>query len=190
MNKPALAAATALGALTIVSNAAAHSSISPPVAKSKTLQQFTLELQAEKENATTTRVEVTFPDGFHVETFPATPGWKRSAITVGSGEEAAVRRVVWTGTEPSPDADPVFHFTGTLAEPKTYGVKVRQVYSDGEVADWTGPEGSDTPAAFVEGVSSVGGSSSSTLTIVALVVGGIGVLLGIVGLTTKGRPLA
>ena len=42
---------------------------------------------------------------------------------------------------------------------------------------------------MIEGVSSFGGSSS-TLTIVALIVGGIGVLLGIVGLATKGRPVA
>ena len=65
-------------ALVLTSAAAAHSSISPPIAKAKTLQQFTLEVQAEKENARTTRVEVTFPDGFNVETFPATLGWKRS----------------------------------------------------------------------------------------------------------------
>ena len=190
MSKAGLAAAIALGALAIVSSAAAHSSISPPVAKSKTLQQFTLEVQAEKEDAVTTRVEVTFPDGFEVETFAASPGWKRSEVTERTGEKAPVRRVVWTGRETSPGADPVFHFTGVLAEAKTYGAKVRQVYSDGEVEDWAGPEGSEKPAAFVEGVSSVGGSSSSTLTIVALVVGSIGVLLGILGLTTKGRPLA
>jgi hypothetical protein len=55
--------------------------------------------------------------------------------------------------------------------------------------DWTGSESSDTPAPTIEAVSSFGGSGS-TLTIVALIVGGIGVLLGIVGLATKGRPLA
>jgi len=189
MKSAVVAVAAALGALTIVASAAAHSSISPPVAKIKTLQQFTLELQAEKEDATTTRVEVTFPDGFDVETFPATPGWKRSAVTAGSGEEALVRRVVWTGREPSTDTDPVFHFTATLAEAKNYGVKVRQIYSDGSVVDWAGPEGSERPAAFIQGVSSLGGSSSSTLTIVALVVAAIGVVLGIIGLATRGRPL-
>jgi hypothetical protein len=42
----------------------------------------------------------------------------------------------------------------------------------------------------VDGVSDLGGGSSSTLTIVALVIGAIGVLLGILGLATRGRPLA
>jgi len=65
---------------------------------------------------------------------------------------------------------------------------VRQTYSNGKVVDWSGAESSDTPAPRVEAVSSFGGSSS-TLTIVALVVGAIGVLLGIVALATRGRPL-
>src|SRR5215204_1931970 len=72
-------------ALVLASAAEAHSSISLPVAKAKTLQQFTLEVQAEKENARTTRVDVAFPDGFNVETFPATPGWKREAQRVQAG---------------------------------------------------------------------------------------------------------
>lgn len=190
MKNAATAVAMTVCMFAFVSNAAAHSSISPPVAKTNTLQQFTLDLQAEKPDAVTTRVEVDFPDGFHVETFPAVPGWKRSAVTKGSGEEeAAVRRVVWTGREASPDADPVFRFTGTLADAKSYGVKVRQIYSDGEVEDWSGPEGSEKPAAFVEGVSSLGGSSS-TLAIVALVVSGIAVLVAVVGLLGRGRPMA
>jgi len=179
-----------LVALAVAPHAWAHASITAPVVKAKTLQQFTLDVQAEKENATTTRVEVDFPEGFEVETFPASPGWKRSAVTEGGGEEAPVRRVVWSGREQSRRADPVFHFTGTLAAAKTYAVEVRQVYSDGEVVDWDGPEGSERPAAFVEGVSSFGDNSGSTLAIVALIVAGIGAMLGIVALATRGRPLA
>ena len=189
MRIAATAAAMTVCLLAFVSKAAAHSSISPPVAKANTLQQFTLDVQAENPDAVTTRVEVDFPDGFHVETFPAAPGWKRSEVTEGSGEEAAVRRVVWTGREPSADADPVFRFTGTLSEAKTYGAKVRQIYSDGEVEDWSGPEGSEKPAAFVEGVSTLGGGGSSTLSIVAIIVAAVAVLIAVVGLVAKGRPL-
>jgi hypothetical protein len=67
---------------------------------------------------------------------------------------------------------------------------VRQTYSNGKVVDWTGTESSDTPAPQIEGVSDLGGSSSSTLSITALVVAGIAVLLAIVGLVTRGRPVA
>src|SRR6266545_3997908 len=72
-------------ALVFTSAAAAHSSISPPIAKAKTLQQFTLEVQAEKQDARTTQVEVTFPDGFNVETFPARRGG--SAARSGRAQE-------------------------------------------------------------------------------------------------------
>jgi hypothetical protein len=67
---------------------------------------------------------------------------------------------------------------------------VRQTYSNGKVVDWTGSEGSDTPAPQIEGVSDLGGSSSSTLAIIALVVAGVAVVLAIVGLVGKGRPVA
>jgi hypothetical protein len=58
------------------------------------------------------------------------------------------------------------------------------------VVEWAGPEGSEQPAAFVEGVSSLGGGGTTTLPIVALIIGAVGVLLGIAGLATRGRPLA
>jgi len=182
----------AAAAFAVSPSAFAHSSINPAVAKAKTLQPFTLELQAEEETARTTRVEVTFPDGFNVETFAASLGWKRAAVTEEGGDEQRVLRVVWTGGETSPRDDPLFHFTGTIESAKSYGVNVRQIYSDGSVENWSGPEGSETPAAFVEGVSSLGGGGSSTLDIVALAVAAVALLIAVVALVARGggRPLA
>jgi uncharacterized protein YcnI len=188
-----LALIVSLAALVLPAAALAHSSISPPVAQAKTLQQFTLELQAEKPNAKTVRVEIDVPDGFGIETFPASPGWKRQVTEVGSGEDAHAIRVIWTGGEPSARDDPVFRFTGTLAEASTYGVKVRQVYSDNSVVDWAGPEDSEQPAAYIRGVSSIGGdgAGSSTLDVIALVGAGLAVLLALFALLGRnGRPLA
>ena len=183
--------AGAVIALVLAAGAAAHSSISPPVAKARTLQPFTLELQAEKEDARTTKVEARFPDGFNVETFATAPGWTRKAVTQGSGEEEHVQRVVWTGGEQSPRDDPVFRFTGTLDSAQTYGVSVRQFYDDGSVTDWRGPEGSEEPAAFVQGVSSFGGGGSSAWGIVALVVAALALILAFAALLVRGgsRPL-
>jgi len=79
---------------------------------------------------------------------------------------------------------------GTVDSAKDYAVNVRQTYANGKVVDWSGPESSDTPAPRIEGVSSVGGSSSSTLAIVALIVAGIAVALAVVGLLGRGRPVA
>ena len=187
----ALAAAGA-AALTLVlaSVASAHAIMSPPVAKSKVLQQFTLSVPTEEEGATTTEIELTVPDGFSIDSFEPSPGWKREESATGSGEERVIQQVTWTGGKVPTDEDAVFRFNGSLSSSKTYTFKVRQTYSSGKVVDWSGSESSDTPSPTIEAVSDLGGGgSSSTLTIVALVVGAIGVVLGIVGLATRGRPL-
>ena len=187
----ALAAAGA-AALTLVlaSVASAHAIMSPPVAKSKVLQQFTLSVPTEVEGATTTEIELTVPDGFSIDSFEPSPGWKRTEAATGSGEGRVIQQVTWSGGKVPTDEDAVFRFNGSLSSSKTYTFKVRQTYSSGKVVDWSGSESSDTPSPTIEAVSDLGGGgSSSTLTIVALVVGAIGVVLGIVGLATRGRPL-
>jgi uncharacterized protein YcnI len=183
------AAATAI-TLVLAGRASAHAIMSPPVAKTKDSQQFTLSVPTEEEGATTTEIELTVPDGLAVDSFEPTPGWKREEQATGSGEERVIQKVTWTGGKVPTDEDAVFRFNGSLDSSKTYTVPIRQTYSNGKVVDWSGPESSDTPAPRIEGVSSLGGGSSSTLAIVALIVGGIGVLLGVLGLATKGRPLA
>lgn len=184
------AAAAAVTMLVYAGAASAHAIVSPPVAEAKVAQQFTLSVPTEEAGAATTEVELTVPDGFSIDSFEPSPGWKRTERASGSGEARVIQKVTWTGGHVPTDEDAVFRFNGSLASTKTLSFSVRQTYSDGKVVDWSGAESSDSPAPRVEGVSSLGGSSSSTLTIVALVVGAIGVVLGIVGLTTRGRPLA
>ena len=83
----------------------------------------------------------------------------------------------------------VFQFLASADSAKTYSFKVRQTYSDGSVVDWSGPESSDAPAPRVEFKSSLGGGSS-TLAIVALVVGVLALIVASVAVFTGGRPLA
>jgi hypothetical protein len=66
---------------------------------------------------------------------------------------------------------------------------VRQTYSDGTVVDWNGPESSDTPSPVVQGTSSLGGGSNRLLVIAALVIGGLGLVVGIVAIVAGRRPL-
>ena len=170
----ALAAAGA-AALTLVlaSVASAHAIMSPPVAKSKVAQQFTLSVPTEEEGATTTEIELTVPAGFSIDSFEPSPGWKREESATGSGEERVIQQVTWSGGKVPTDEDAVFRFNGSTSSNKTYTFTVRQTYSNGKVVDWSGSESSDTPAPTIEAVSDLGGGSSSTLTIVALIVGGI-----------------
>jgi uncharacterized protein YcnI len=185
-------AAVAAVGLTVVSSAWAHAEISPPETKSKTLQLFTLAVPTEKEGLTTTKIEMTPPSGFGIDSFVPTTGWKRQLQQTGSGENAVIQKVTWTGGNVPTEEDSVFQFLASPDSNKTYTFAVRQTYSDGSVVDWSGPESSDTPAPRIEAKSSLGGGGSSTLAIIALVVAGIAVLLAGFGLATRGgsRPVA
>src|SRR5438876_9388826 len=138
-------AVAALG-LTVVSSAWAHAEISPPETKSKTLQLFTLAVPTEKESLTTTKIELTPPSGFGIDSFVPETGWKRQLQQTGSGENTVIQKVTWTGGSVPTGEDSVFQFLASPDSSKTYTFKVRQTYSDGSVVDWSGPESSDTPA--------------------------------------------
>jgi uncharacterized protein YcnI len=184
--------ATATAALAVASSAWAHAEISPPVAKSKTTELFTLAVPTEKEDLTTTKIELTPPSGFGIDSFVSEAGWKRQLQQTGSGENAVIQKVTWTGGNVPTDEDAIFQFLASPDSSKTYMFKVRQTYSDGSVVDWAGPESSDTPAPMIEAKSSLGGGGSSTLAIIALVVGAAGVALAGLALATRGgtRPVA
>jgi uncharacterized protein YcnI len=184
--------AAALVGLAAASSAWAHAEISPPIAKSKTTQLFTLAVPTEKEGLTTTKVELTPPSGFGIDSFVPSVGWKREVKSTGSGENTEIQQVTWTGGAVPTEEDAVFQFLGNPDSSKTYTFKVRQTYSDGSVVDWSGPESSDTPAPVIEAKSSLGGGGSSTLAIIALVVGAAGVALAALALATRGgsRPVA
>jgi uncharacterized protein YcnI len=186
----AVAGAAVVAVLVWAPAALAHAAISPPVAQTGVLQQFTLAVPTEKEGATTTTIQLTVPDGFQIDSFEPEPGWTRHAAQQGSGESAVVKQVTWTGGHVPTDEDAVFRFQATLTGgSKDYTFQVRQTYSDGSVVDWSGPESSDAPSPVVKGTSSLGSGSNTLLVIVALIVAAIGVLLGIVGLVAGRRPL-
>jgi len=181
----------AVAALLAAASAAAHAHVSPPFAVAKQSEVFTLAVPTEKEDATTTKVVLTIPDGFGIDSFVDAPGWKRSVQQTGSGEEAVIKTVTWTGGNVPTGEATGFQFLALPASSKTYEFAVEQTYSDGSVVNWSGPESSDTPSPVVEAKSSFGGGGSSTLAIVALVVGAVGVVLGGIALLGRtGRQLA
>ena len=186
----ALGALAAFGALAYAESASAHARVSPPVALAKEGQVFTLAVPTEKEGATTTKIELTPPVGFGIDSFEPAPGWKRDVRSTGSGAAAVIQKVTWSGGRTPTEEDSVFHFVASPDSSKTYKFAVRQTYSDGSVVDWTGPESSDSPAPLVKAVSSIGGGgSTSTLAIVALVGAGLALVLAGIGLVGGRRPL-
>ena len=141
-------------------------------------------MPTEKEGATTTKVVLTVPQGFSIDSFAPSPGWHRVVKSTGSGEEAVVQQVTWTGGSVPTGEDSLFQFLAQPSGSKTYTFTVKQTYSDGTVVDWNGSESSESPAPTIEAKSSLGGSTS-TLTIVALALGAVGVVLGAVALFTR-----
>jgi uncharacterized protein YcnI len=177
--------------------AQAHAVVSPPVAQKGVLQVFTLSVPTEKENATTTKIEMHVPPGFAIDSFaPPPPGWKRSVQQTGSGDSAVVQTVTWSGGRTPSEEDSVFMFNASAPKSQDYTFHVVQTYSDGSVVDWSGPESSDTPAPVVKAVSSLGGGggSSSTLGVIAVIVAALALVLAIVALAGgrggSRRPLA
>src|SRR5256714_15408022 len=164
--------ATATGGLVFAASALAHAELSPSVALAKQLQLFSLAVPTEKESATTSRVELTLPSGFSIDSFVPAPGWKRQAQTSGTGENTVIQKVTWTGGKVPTEEDSLFQFLATPAKSGTYTFQVQQTYSDGSVVNWSGPESSDTPSPTIEAKSSLGGGGgTSTLPIIALVLG-------------------
>jgi uncharacterized protein YcnI len=178
------------GVLALAGPAFGHAIMSPPVAEAKILQQFTLSVPTEKEGATTTKIVLTVPSGFAVDSYEAEAGWKRFVSATGSGEDAVVNTITWIGGKVPTEEDSVFRFNADATSSGTLTFKVRQYYSDGSIVDWTGAESSDTPAPTVRAVSDLSGGGTSTLTIVALVLGAAGLLVGIGSIFAGRRPIA
>jgi uncharacterized protein YcnI len=186
-----LAALTAVAWAALCAPALGHAVISPPVVEPATLQVFTLSVPTEREDRVTTSIELTVPKGFAIDSFAPARGWKRKVSSTGSGEGAVVNKVTWTGGAVPTEEDAVFQFNASASAAQTYVFKVRQIYDDENVVDWSGPESSDTPAPRIEVRDSLGGGGSSTVAIVALITSGLAVLLGAAALlgSRGGRPI-
>jgi uncharacterized protein YcnI len=192
----ALAALCAAAAgLLVPAVASAHARVSPAVSLSGQLQLYSLAVPTEKSGASTTKIVMTVPGGFGIDSFvPPPAGWTQQVQQTGSGDSAVVTRVTWSGGHTPTGEDSLFQFLAQPASPKAYTFQVQQTYSDGSIVNWSGSESSESPAPTIEAVTSMsgGGGGVSALTIVALIVGVLGLLAGGLALVGRsgGRPLA
>jgi uncharacterized protein YcnI len=172
--------AVGLGSLLFVAAASAHAEISPEVSLSGKLQLYSLAVPTEKSGLTTIKIVMTVPNGFGIDSFvPPPPGWTQTLQQSGAGNNAVITKVTWTGGKTPTGEDSLFQFLAQPASSKAYTFGVQQTYSDGSIVNWAGPESADAPAPTIEAKSSLGGGSSvSALTIVALVVGLLGLGAG------------
>jgi len=187
----AVVAAAAGTALVLAAVASAHARMNPAISLANKLQLYSLAIPTEKANATTTKIVLTLPKNFSIDSFVPNPGWHRVLQQTGSGDNAVVQKVTWSGGDVPSGEDSLFQFLAQPAKAGTYTFQVEQTYSDGSIVDWNGPETAAAPAPTIDVVKSVGGGGTSTLTIVALIVGAVGILLGGLALVSRsGRQLA
>jgi uncharacterized protein YcnI len=169
----------------------AHAEMSPAVSLKDRLQLYSLAVPTEKENVTTKKVVLSVPSGFSIDSFAPSPGWHRVLQQTGSGDSAVIQKVTWSGGSVPTGEDSVFEFLAQPSSTGTYTFAVQQTYSDGSIVNWSGAESSDTPAPRIEVKASLGGGGGTgTLTVVALVLGAVGLLVGGFALLgASGRPL-
>jgi uncharacterized protein YcnI len=190
--------------------AGAHVAVLPGEAPVKTLVVENVHVPTESEDASTTKVSVQFPPGFAEVNFQPVPGWKASVktskltqpVTTDEGEKLTeqVSQVTWTGGKIGPGEFQDFPMSlETPEDPATLTFKTVQTYDNGGVVRWIGPAGSEEPAPQVKVVAAENSGSASTsnggsadedsdaLTIVALILGGLGLLAGVAALVTRRR---
>jgi uncharacterized protein len=192
IGRVALAAVVATTAALLLPAAAwAHARVSPAVSVPNKLQLYSLAVPTEKSGLTTTKLVLTVPSGLGIDSFAPPPaGWQQSVAAHGSGEDAVVTKVTWTGGHTPTGQDSLFQFLAQPAANGTYTFQVQQTYSDGSIVNWAGPESSAAPAPTIEVSSSLGGGGISLISIIALILGALGLLAGGLALVGGSRRRA
>lgn len=120
----------------------AHAVVRPAEATVGQTQQYTLRVPNEKQILTTT-IQLTLPSELNVLAVDEKTGWKLSVKRDSAGK---IVSATWTGSL-APSTDVQFTFSAANpATPATVEWNLIQTFQDGSRYEWTGPEGSRTPA--------------------------------------------
>jgi MYXO-CTERM domain-containing protein len=206
-------AVTMVAALSLPGAAGAHVTVQPQEAPAAGFVVENVRVPNEDEKAGTTKVSVEFPPGFAEVSFEPVPGWKVAVkhaklakpITTDEGDKLTeqVSQVTWSGGRIGPGEFQDFPVSLQMPDKPdtTLTFKAVQTYDNGKVVRWIGPPDAEEPAPQVKVVaaesagsakdtgSSSGGEDedSDALTIVALIVGALGLLAGGAALLTRRR---
>lgn len=155
-----IAASAALWALVnLIPSAVAHVTIQPSEAPAGSFFRFVVRVPTEREDASTTRVQVTFPEDLVFVSFQPKAGWKRQVTmkkldepveVSGARITEVVDTVTWSGGAIRPGEFDEFGFSARVPDdPASLRFSSIQTYSSGERVRWTGAPESDTPAPLV-----------------------------------------
>jgi uncharacterized protein len=156
----------AVAAMTLAAPAVAqaHVTLQPNTAAAGGYTRLNVRVPNERDDASTQKVELEFPDGFSSASFEPVPGWDVKVVKktldppvkTDDGEiTEAVNTITWTADDED-DAIPPGAFRdfglsvripGEAGDTLTF--KALQTYTGGEVVRWIGAEDSDNPAPTV-----------------------------------------
>ncbi|HMJ35557.1 MAG TPA: YcnI family protein [Baekduia sp.] len=218
-----LATSIAAGVLALPAAADAHVTLQPKQVPAGGFVVENVRVPNETDGATTTKVEVQFPEGFASVSYQPVAGWSTKVakeklatpVKTDDGEVTeGVKTITWTAKATSAGIAPgQFHdFPLSVQVPGKAGdtltFKALQTYSDGSVVRWIGAPDADHPAPQLDviaaadphGAAPSGGTGtatteatsapapvaatttsdgdSSTLGVIALIVGALGLLAG------------
>jgi uncharacterized protein YcnI len=124
------------------SAAFAHVTVSPKTSAAGAWEKYDIRLPNERKVATT-RLEVRFPAGLRVVSFEDKPGWTVEPLRNSSGTITGAR---WAG-QLAPERFAEFGIIAVNPQdgPELIWTAV-QTYADGTEVNWSGPQGSKTPA--------------------------------------------
>lgn len=153
-----------------------HVTVQVDDAEPEAFAVYTVRVPNESDTGATTRVEVRIPEGIQASRYQPKPGWTMSIadglLTIEGGAIGPGQFEEFRFQARNPDASGPISFAAI------------QTYDDGEVVNWTGEPGSDSPASVVE-IGAGGGDGSGgdgPLSITALIVGTLGLAAGAVAL--------
>jgi uncharacterized protein YcnI len=214
-------AATAVAALAAPAAAQAHVTVQPNTAAAGAFTKLDVRVPTERDNASTTKVDLQFPQGFADASYQPVPGWKVKVVktklakpiqTDDGPVTEGIGRMIWTATGSGIGPGQFTDFPLSVQIPGKAGDKLTfkalQTYSNGEVVRWIGGPDAEEPApqVAVTAAQPEGGAPASSgantaksqpadtsdtaskgLGITALILGGLGLLLGSAALVVAGR---
>jgi uncharacterized protein YcnI len=159
-----IAAATLVAFAAAAPAAQAHVTLNPRTATANSFARLDVRVPNERDETSTRRVAVTFPEGVYSVAYKRVWGWtakvtmRRLATPIETADgqiTERVAKVTWRATSRRNFIAPhsFEEFGLSFRVPNTPGRPMvfpsTQTYSDGEVVRWTGAPSADTPAPIV-----------------------------------------
>jgi uncharacterized protein YcnI len=147
MKKLLILLVSMIGALSLFAGvASAHVTVQPKETSQGKYELFTVKVPSEKEEVTTTKIEVKIPAEVNITRFEPKPGW---TYEIQKDESGKFTSVTWTTENEGLSSTEFgqFNMNGKVGDEVTEIVwKAYQTYSDGSVVEWAGAEDAEYPS--------------------------------------------